>query len=553
MKIYISTICFFLVIIFGIFGSRALFHRGFYTSHDGEHQLVRQYVFDQGLRDGQIPVRYSRQLFNGYGYPLFMFTYRLPFYFGEVFRLVGFSFVDSVKSVFLLTYLLSGVSMYWFLRRWGNAGATVGSILYLWAPYRFSVLFVRAALGEHVALVFFPLIFLAMDSKRDSRTARIIGPIAIFGLILSHLMITQIAVLATGIWVVSQLLLSTDRRAYIFRVAEVTMLGLLLSAYYLIPAVWYKSSTVQLSPQYYTDHFVTFRQLLYSPWGYGFSMPGTKEDGMSFQLGIAQWVSIGFGIIVLVSYFVRKRKKATPIPISKSRLVIEAIALLSIVTISLFLMLDRSKQIWKFWESYLNIDFPWRFLSIATFSSAALFGLGVSFISRRIIRTFTIVGVLSIALYANRNHLRVNKYIDYPDSKLWEYDGTSNSDNEYRPKWDDAGVATRKQPEVIISDGSGKISVTESRSNKIVFALRSYDKVRVDVNTLYFPGWKIFLDGQPWPFKYSGEGGIMRIDVPVGDHIVGVEYMETTLSKFANGMTLLVLVELGRRVRRVWQ
>src|SRR3989339_1816123 len=103
-KITVITAIIFIIII-GIWGAKALLHPGFYSSHDGEHQLVRQYIFDQGLRDGQIPVRFSRQLYNGYGYPLFMFTYRLPFYAGEMLRLTGFSFVDAIKAVFFIAYI----------------------------------------------------------------------------------------------------------------------------------------------------------------------------------------------------------------------------------------------------------------------------------------------------------------------------------------------------------------------------------------------------------------------------------------------------------------
>src|SRR3989339_1567277 len=98
-----------IILIFGFLGSKALFHSGFYTSHDGEHQLVRQYTFEQGIKDRQIPVRFSRQLYNGFGYPLFFFTYRLPFYFGEIFRVAGLSFADSVKAVFFVTYITSGL------------------------------------------------------------------------------------------------------------------------------------------------------------------------------------------------------------------------------------------------------------------------------------------------------------------------------------------------------------------------------------------------------------------------------------------------------------
>ena len=99
------TISILAIFIFGLIGSKALFHSGFYTSHDGEHQLVRQYVFEQGLKDRQIPVRFNRQLYNGFGYPLFFFTYRLPFYSGEVFRIAGFSFADSIKAVFFVAYI----------------------------------------------------------------------------------------------------------------------------------------------------------------------------------------------------------------------------------------------------------------------------------------------------------------------------------------------------------------------------------------------------------------------------------------------------------------
>ena len=82
---------------FALIGVKALLHAGWYTSHDGEHQLVRQYVFDRAVKAGHIPPRVDRQLFNGLGYPLFTFTYQIPFIIGEPFRLMGLSTQDTVN------------------------------------------------------------------------------------------------------------------------------------------------------------------------------------------------------------------------------------------------------------------------------------------------------------------------------------------------------------------------------------------------------------------------------------------------------------------------
>lgn len=42
-----------LILFFGFTEVGTLFRPGFYTGRDGEHQLVWQYVFGQGLRDEQ--------------------------------------------------------------------------------------------------------------------------------------------------------------------------------------------------------------------------------------------------------------------------------------------------------------------------------------------------------------------------------------------------------------------------------------------------------------------------------------------------------------------
>lgn len=533
MNKVIFFIAFITIIFVGLIGAKAFFHPGFYTSHDGEHQLVRQYVFEQGLKDRQIPVRFNRQLYNGYGYPLFFFTYRLPFYLGEIFRFLNFSFADSVKSVFVLTYLASGLTMFVFARRWGNLAGLLAAVIYLWTPYRFSVMFVRAALGEHTALVFFPLILWSLDAKNNSRWKIPLGAAAITGLMLSHAMMAQIFILPLMVWLICQLI---SNRQPLSDWIKIGILGLGLSSFYFLPAGFYRRLTQQLNPSYFADHFVTVRQLIYSSWGYAFSMPGTLNDGMSFQVGIANWLIIVVSTVFLLVILTFKYLKVLSF--------IEGFGLLSMFGVSIFLMTANSDFIWQNWKNFVSIDIPWRFLSITTLSSAAAVGWFTGSIKHRPVAIMTLLSLLTLAFYTNRNHLRVNKYIDYPDSDLRNHSGTSNSYNEYRPRWDDVGITQILRPEALISQGTGELRVIESTSKILNLAVKAAGEIHLDINTLYFPGWAVSVDGRQTKFNYSGEGGIMRVDVPSGYHLVEAKFSEPPMAAVGDLISVISFIIL---------
>ena len=527
-----------IIIIFGLVGSKALFHSGFYSSHDGEHQLVRQYIFDQGLRDGQVPVRFSRQLYNGYGYPLFMFTYRLPFYAGEVFRLAGFSFADSVKTVFLIAYILSGLVMFWFARRWGNFAGVMAAVLYTWAPYRFSVMFVRAALGEHAAAVFVPLLFGSISSGKKVKINVVSGVVAIAGLFLSHAMMAQIVLLMFIPWAIGNWWLSKEKKYFVRRLVLMLLLGVGLAAYYLVPAAAYRGLTQKLNPNYFSDHFVTLRQLVYSPWGYTFSMKGTENDGMSFQVGASQWAVVLMALVLLI-YKTYKSDMSY-------KTYVKILVFLIIFGSSVFLMTEKSTLIWNWWKNYINIDMPWRFLLMTTFSASALSAVAYNIYKKynSYIAYLMMILLVGLAVYTNRNHLRVNEYFDYPDSRLAKYRGTSNSDNEYRPKWDDGGIANTISKEAVISQGSGDLTVIRNKSNLLELGVRADENIRLDINTFYFPGWKVFVDGRNSYFKYVGEKGIMRVDLTEGYHLVEAKFSESSMAAVGDLISIICFIIL---------
>ena len=86
---------------------KALLQPGGFTSHDLTHHVIRQISMDKLLSEGQFPPRWSGDLNNGFGYPVFLFNYPLPAIIGEIFHKAGLNFVYSVKAVLLLSMILS--------------------------------------------------------------------------------------------------------------------------------------------------------------------------------------------------------------------------------------------------------------------------------------------------------------------------------------------------------------------------------------------------------------------------------------------------------------
>ena len=133
---------------------------GLPKTHDGIWAVIRLAEMHREVREGQIPPRWAGFLNHGYGYPLFLFTYPLPYYAGEILHAAGFGVVDAMKILFILTIAGSALTFYIFARSvWGIWGALLSTTLYLYAPYRLVNLYTRGSIGELAAGVFFPWLF----------------------------------------------------------------------------------------------------------------------------------------------------------------------------------------------------------------------------------------------------------------------------------------------------------------------------------------------------------------------------------------------------------
>jgi hypothetical protein len=556
----------FLLLLSSLFATKALIHPGFFTSHDGPHQVVRLYYYQAALRDGQLPPRYLLDSLHGFGYPLFIFSYHLPWLLAMPFLWLGVSLYDCLKLLFILSFVCSGLTMYFWQRAfWASRWAGfIAAFLYLWAPYRFVDIFVRGSLGESWTFVFLPLLFYSLQGSTFK--AVILGGVALAGLILSHLLIfllTLPALLLFLLW------LFLENRSFSANLKKFKLnllifaLGLGLTAFYLLPAVFLKQETVfnQLmagTTTSFNDHFPTFKQLLYSPWGYGFSFPGTN-DAMSFQVGVGQWLVAGASILFISWQFFKEfknQKSKIKMKIQNAKITI-AIIFVLLFSYSLLMMQPISRPVWQVANKFAYIDYPWRYLFLTVFSASVLGGWLVARLNSihlKLLKGFKklrltpaiLAGLvlISVCLYANRNHLRVNAWLDWPPQSFVGDGDTSNTFEEYTPRWADRQYLKTPRPLIEILQGEGQATKVIKKSQRLSFEAENKTESRYRVNLLYFPEVSLTVDGQPQNYQYQDKG-VLDFSLPAGKHQVVIEYQKTRLEKIGMGITILNLLLLG--------
>lgn len=537
---------------------------GYFAMHD-DLQAMRQLQMDKCFQDLQIPCRWVPDLGYGYGYPLFNYYPPMPYYLGQIFHWAGFSFLDVVKIVFALAFIVSAFAMYLLGREfWGKAGGVISATFYVWAPYHAVDVYVRGAMNEAWAIAWFPAILWALYKIVVKNRWRYVPLLAFFiGLLgLSHNPMLMIFAPAAVLWTLF----------WIWRLKSLTSLPKLiiggvwatcLAAFFTLPVMFEGKyahvETLVIGYFNYLAHFIDLRQLFIErSWDWGASYY-EKPDEMSFQIGHIHWI---FSVISLfIAWKLRKTKQNISF----------AIMFFFFWTYAYtFLAHSRATPIWLVVKPLEFLQFPWRFLTITI--------LGVSFLSGSLILLFgkfksqlpklgfvLILFLLLLVLY--KDYFSWREY--YPtltdeqkfSGKLWQLQITSGI-FDYLPIWAPLPPIDPPKSDMEFIQGSGEYTTQVKRSNfqEYNVSVKTADSV-LQVNTFYFPGWKVFIDGTAIDIdpKDDPELGRMRVNLQKGSYNVLVRLTDTPIRSLGNflslvswGVLLFIFVRyIALRVRQI--
>lgn len=516
-----------------------LMHPGLPKGHDTPDHVARIANFYQSLSEGNIVPRWAGNLNWGYGHPILMFLYPFPSYIASFFHSVGFSLVDSTKLVFTASFVISMVTMFVFARAaWGTVPGVAAAVLYGFAPYRFVDLYVRGAIGEHVAFIFPPLIFyglLQIARNQRSKSGGVMTAISIAGLLLSHNAIALMILPLILMYVLYLYFFETKNQIrFLSLVSCFLFLGFALSAFFWIPAYFEGKYTLRdiVTKGDFTDRFVLWQQFFLSPWNYGGGNEFTKA------LGFPQWIVILTAMIV----FFRTTMRSVRWFIGGAVVCIFA---------ALLLMTSGSKTIWDMITLLQKFQFPWRLLTVTVFIAAVLGAVTISNLPKRL-HVFTALCLLTIALVSTLSMWQAPEYIVKPEEYYSGiYDGTTDT-GESSPIWSVRFMERRPRAHYEIIEGKGMLEYGFRSTTQHEFTVNAASDVRVMDNTLYFPGWEVFVDGRSLDlalelqYQDPNYRGLMTFRVPAGDHRVMVSFGETKLRRMANllsvgGLILLLI------------
>ncbi len=549
MKLLKKFTPYLLVLILSVFTILPLLNTGFFTMHD-DTQPTRVFEMSQALKDSQIPVRWTRDLGFGFGYPIFNYYAPLSYYVGAGFNLLGFDVLLATKLMMIMGIVMSGLFMYLFVKEvFGKFPGILAGLLYLYAPYHAIDVYVRGDVTEFYAYAFIPLLFyglykLYLDNKFNNI---IIPALALAGITLSHnltaLMVFPFALLFSFYLIII-------KKQTLLNFILVFVFGLLLSAFYFVPALAEINYTNVISQvgggADYKDHFVCLSQIWSSSWGFGGSVKGCY-DGISFMVGKYHLIFSALSIILILFFGVFRKLDGL-----KDLGKISLILVFGFFTlVSVFFMLDISSSWWAVLKPMEYFQYPWRFLIITTFGlsfiGASLLWLISKFLKNNnyyLVAIFICGAVIMLNLkFFQPQFVNYKTSADYTLIKNIEWE-ISKISKEYMPK------------KFILPSSSGQVanlkkikdirvnSVTK-KTGHIVFMISLEKNSKVTFPIAFFPAWRAYVDGKEVKISESRKG--MDLFLEKGSHEVIFDFKQTQIELISSIMSLsgLILLIIG--------
>ncbi len=370
-----------------LFTALPLLQEGISGGGDTTYHLLRIMGIKDGLSAGQFPVRIAPEWLTGYGYADPIFYGPTLLYIGAFFRLIGFSYAATwhlfLFTINLITLL---ISYYSFKRIFKNDYiGLLCALLYEMSVYRVAAEYITGRLGEVMAMVFLPLILLGFyevfsrDVKEKSyKRTWIPLTIGFAGLVQTHLLTGEMVGFATIILCII-FIKKVFRKETFVVLLKTVIYTCLVSLWFLVPFADYMlNGNFNISNA--SARTIQYRGLLVADLIFTFFRGGAQ----SFHAteGMLDSEPMGFGLALVSTFviwclmrFLGRFKYLSKSDLKFGKVSAWIMLSFSVMTLSVFPW-DRIQQLNKLTRVLVSsIQFPKRFLSIATVAGIVLVGL----------------------------------------------------------------------------------------------------------------------------------------------------------------------------------
>ncbi len=543
---------------------------GLPCTHDNAAHAYRIVALLDAWKNGWLFSRWLPNLALGYGCPLLQFAQPLPYLLGALFHGIGLSLPLVLGLLYWIGFLAAGWGAYTLARDlWGEPGAWVTGMAYALGPFLLLNALRRGSLPESLALALLPWLLwafrrliLAGGHRRFALTVALLT-----ALFLTHNITTLLFAPFLGGYVLLLAWIHRERRTWLWAFVAVA-LALMLTAWFWLPALA-EQDFVQLHLAHTTRNndfrynFVAWAELLSLP---ASPRPDLLNPPMRITAGLPQTLLALLGLILGLRRLRHDGERRATL-----------IYLAGCALLYLWLATPASRGVWETVPQLAFVQFPWRLAGRALLPLALL--AGVAFPSPSAIRhspfairhapftirhsPFAIRHSLILLLLAL---LALFAWPEMTPSKgfcpqasrptleqlyAFEQAGWFCVDNEgsFTPVWVQqrptsltlaqtfiAGTQPERLDSASLPPGA-HVSTADYRPLRAALTLETPEAFTARWLVLYYPGWRVQVDGAQVNPAPEPATGFLTFSVPAGRHTITVTYGETPLRRAANGIS----------------
>lgn len=516
------------------------FSKNLIYSHDdfAFHRNRLESYFDS-VHHGNFFPKVFPNMANGYGYAADLFypsILMLPY---VVLRTVGLSFIQSYYGYMFIIAVSTYVVSYFSIRTIfkDNNIAFLFSVFYTTSTYRLLDQFLRGALGETLAFIFLPLVFLGLFQVFfEDKNKWIPLAVSMALLIHSHMITSLIVTISIGLFFIHQFFSKKITTKIFMNFIKAIGLSFLLCLYIFVPII----------EQNYKIAFTYINYRAIWPTGLNYSFNDLINNSLGNYSGNWENLKPGLGIVLILFIIIGL------VYFSQSSKEMKSFYLIGI----LFAIVATNLFPWVlFKKSYLAfIQFPWRILSIATF----FLSLSLSFFIRDLnLKTLKwqipiVVTIISLSFTLNTlNNFEANQIPSITNKSYSTFAPQAiGGGREYLPIDTDFNAIYENKENKITQPYGVVVREIKKDFNSFYYTA----KVESDLATITLPkiayeGYSVLIDGEPT--ESLRKDGLLTFYIEKGFHNIKITYTGTFLQKSSLCISFFSwLILLAVRVKR---